>query len=107
MIFGMSDKEAKRGHSAKVSDNANADNVWPGGNTYCGMSLKAPEIPGKQKGHTVVGYAPGSANAFFVRNNLLNHDFFGPFTAETLYQPYRRCFSKMKRTFSYAPCDRG
>jgi hypothetical protein len=70
---------------------------------YFGGSLKAFERIGTELGYRLVGCETTGVNAFFVRNDLVEAKFSGPFTAEHHYEPpryylvrtwgHRRCFS--------------
>jgi hypothetical protein len=54
-----------------------------------GASLKAYELLGRKQGYSLVGCDITGANAFFVRDDLLNNRFAPPFTAENHYEPPR------------------
>jgi hypothetical protein len=54
-----------------------------------GASLKALELLGREMGYSLVGCDLTGANAFFVRDDLVDSSFAEPFTAEHHYQPYR------------------
>ena len=56
---------------------------------YFGVSLKALEILGTQKGYQLVGTNISGVNAFFVRKELCEDKFPLPATAENLYNPLR------------------
>ena len=66
-----------------------ADFKWPGKNIYYGASLKALEKLSRSKGFTLVACDYSGVNAFFVRDDLINETFTGPFVAEHLFQPFR------------------
>ena len=61
-----------------------------------GVSLKFIEEKAGEKGYALVGCSLSGANAFFVRNDLLNDHFESPFTAEKHYEPARPHFAKIK-----------
>lgn len=65
-----------------------ADHIWDGSDRH-GASLKALELLGREKGYTLVGTSLNGVNAFFVKNDLVNDSFMGPYTAEHLYNPLR------------------
>lgn len=81
----------------------NAQHMWPGGTTYYGASLKALEKLGREKGYTLVGCDYSGVNAFFVRDDLVNDRFTGPFTAEATYHPFRRAYVRETKAFQYEP----
>lgn len=71
---------------------------------YFGASLKSCELLGRRLGYALVGCGLAGTNAFFVREDLLQHHFLAPFTSENHYEPprfwlarvrfgHRRCFS--------------
>lgn len=66
----------------------NPERSW-GGNSHFGASLKSFELLGKKKGYSLVGCNFNGANAFFVRDDLVEKKFFAPFDAETHYEPPR------------------
>lgn len=55
----------------------------------CGASLSAMEKLGEEKGYKLVGSSFAGLNAFFVREDLVEGKFSGPFNAETHYEPPR------------------
>lgn len=57
--------------------------------SYHGASLKALELLGNEKGYRLVSCNLPGSNAFFVREDLIDDQFLGPFTAEVHYQPAR------------------
>ncbi len=61
-----------------------------------GFSLKFIEEKAAAKGYALVGCNLSGANAFFVRNDLLEGKFEAPFTAEKHYEPARAHFAKIK-----------
>lgn len=65
-----------------------ADKTW-NGTAHFGASLKAYEELGRKLGYALVGCEFFGANAFFVRSDLLQDKFCGPFTAENHYEPPR------------------
>jgi hypothetical protein len=54
-----------------------------------GASLKSFEILGRQSGYSLVRCDLVGVNAFFVRDDLLQDRFVGPFTAANHYEPPR------------------
>ena len=62
--------------------------VWDG-SMHFGASLKAFELLGRRLGYALVGCDLGGANAFFVRDDLVEDRFAAPFTAENHYEPAR------------------
>ena len=64
------------------------DAMWDG-TSHFGASLSALETLGKEKGYALVGCCLAGLNAFFVRQDLLQEKFVGPFTAQTHYEPPR------------------
>jgi len=81
---------ARFGSSLSWTIEYNAAHTWPGGNSYFGASLKALEKLGREKDYVLVGTDFMGVNAFFVRKDLLADKFSGPYTAEALFQPFRR-----------------
>ena len=61
-----------------------------------GVSLKFIEEKAATKGYSLVGCSLSGANAFFVRNDLLDDKFEPPYTAEKHYEPARPHFAKIK-----------
>ena len=59
------------------------------GDDYFGASLKSCEIACADRGYCLVGCSLTGANAFFVRQDLVQDLFVAPFTAETHYEPPR------------------
>lgn len=57
--------------------------------SYHGASVKALELLGREKGYKLVSCNLPGSNAFFVREDLVDDQFLGPFTAEMHYQPPR------------------
>lgn len=57
--------------------------------SYHGASLVALENLGIEKGYSLVGCSFSGANAFFVRNDLIEQHFEEPFTAKNHYEPPR------------------
>lgn len=55
----------------------------------CGASLTAMEKLGAEKGYKLVGSTFAGLNAFFVREDLVEGNFSGPFDAHTHYEPPR------------------
>ena len=67
----------------------NENHHWNGTKVghYFGASLKSFELLGKKLGYTLVGCNLTGANAFFVRNDLVNESLFAsPFTSENHYE---------------------
>ncbi|HVS70146.1 MAG TPA: hypothetical protein VHQ47_02710 [Phycisphaerae bacterium] len=64
-------------------------NGWWDGSNYMGASLKAYELLGIKLGYSLVGCDISGTNAFFVRNDLVEGRFHGPFTAEEHFEPAR------------------
>jgi hypothetical protein len=56
---------------------------------YSGASLAAVTKVATKKGYCLVGCGMAGVNAFFVREDLVESRFEGPFTAENHYQPAR------------------
>lgn len=54
-----------------------------------GASLKYLERLLSRNGYSCVGCNIVGTNAFFVRNDLLSHHFFAPYTSETHFEPAR------------------
>lgn len=69
-----------------------------------GSSLKSLELLGKEKGYSLVGCGISGANAYFVRNDLLEDHFCKPYTAENHYQParYYICKSVSGKNYDYS-----
>ncbi len=66
-----------------------ADKGWDG--TYrFGAALKRFEIEARKKGYHLVGCDSSGTNAFFVRQDLIEDHFVGPFNTEFHYEPYRQ-----------------
>ena len=63
-------------------------NAWQG-DDYFGASLKSLEKSFDDKGYSLVGCDLVGANAFFVRNDLLEDKFLSPHNAEAHYEPAR------------------
>jgi hypothetical protein len=63
--------------------------AWKVGTDYMGASLAALVESAHGLGYELVGTNVTGSNAFFVRKDLLNEKFTGPFTAEALYNPPR------------------
>jgi hypothetical protein len=61
---------------------------WSGNDKF-GASLTALTGLAAEKGYALVGCSVTGANAFFVRNDLLDDRFQPPYTAENYYQPIR------------------
>jgi len=66
----------------------NPGHVWDE-TDYFGASLTALEKLFADKGYSLVGCNISGANAFFVRNDLVEDHFHPPFTAENHYEPAR------------------
>lgn len=56
---------------------------------YFGASLKTLEVLGNSIGYTLAACDLSGSNAFFVRSDLVDDQFAGPFTAAALYEPPR------------------
>ena len=54
-----------------------------------GASLQSMYDLGLEKGYSLVCCSMTGANAFFVRNDLIENHFQSPFTPENYYQPGR------------------
>jgi hypothetical protein len=65
-----------------------ADHVWRDDDCM-GASLKFLEVALEAKGYRLVGCSLSGANAFFVRDDLVEDHFLSPFTAEFHYEPAR------------------
>ncbi len=65
-----------------------AERVWNGTRNH-GASLKSYELLGRKFGYSLVGCDYSGANAFFVRDDLVNGQFAAPFTADNHYEPPR------------------
>lgn len=59
------------------------------GSDWMGASLKALQLLGEKKGYKLVGTNIIGANAFFVRNDLVDEKFLESHQAEDLYNPNR------------------
>lgn len=70
----------------------NPNRLWDGTHNF-GASLKAFELLGHQFGYSLVGSEFIGANAFFVRNDLVEDKFATPFTSENHYEPPRYALS--------------
>lgn len=64
------------------------DYVWNGSNLF-GASLKAFEELGAEKSYSLVACDIAGINAFFVRTELLEDHFQGPFSSENHFEPPR------------------
>jgi hypothetical protein len=62
---------------------------WWDGSFYFGASLKAFCLLAETKGYSLVGCDFTGTNAFFVRTDLVDDHFEGPFTPEKQYEPMR------------------
>ena len=65
-----------------------ADVNWDG-SLYFGASLASFHALGESLGYVLVGCDLSGSNAFFVRRELVNDRFTGPFTAAAMYEPPR------------------
>jgi hypothetical protein len=65
-----------------------ADAVWDH-SLYFGASLKRLELLGQSLGYALVACDLSGTNAFFVRADLVDHQFVGPFHATAMYEPPR------------------
>lgn len=79
--------------------------VWSGKDGYYGASLAALEKLGREKGYVLIGADFLGINAFFLRQDLLSPAFAGPFTAEEMFQPFRRSFGGLLKAqdFRFGP----
>lgn len=59
------------------------------GSLYFGASLKTLEMLGARLGYALVCCDLSGTNAFFVRRDLVDEQFVGPFTAAMFYEPPR------------------
>jgi hypothetical protein len=65
-----------------------ADAEWDG-TLHFGASLRTLQALGEELGYVLVGCELSGTNAFFVRRELVDDQFVGPFTARALYEPPR------------------
>lgn len=65
-----------------------AEHIWDGTDKF-GASLSFLEARLREKGYSLVGCNLTGANAFFVRQDLVENKFLEPFTAEKHYEPAR------------------
>lgn len=65
------------------------------GTSYYGASLAALTVLAREKGYALVGCCLAGANAFFVREDLLQDEFFEPNSAEAHYEPFRNFLSDL------------
>jgi hypothetical protein len=65
-----------------------ADAMWDGSIDY-GASLATLQTLGETLGYLLVGCELSGTNAFFVRRDLVDDQFAGPFSARALYEPPR------------------
>lgn len=63
-------------------------------NDYMGASLTSITKLAEKKGYSLVGTTLSGANAFFVRNDLLEDHFCAPYTPENHYNPARYYIAK-------------
>lgn len=80
--------DAKFPPSIAVAPKYDARRVWQG-TGYMGASLEALARVARRRGYALVGCSFVGVNAFFVRDDLAEGKFQGPFTAENHYQPAR------------------
>ena len=66
----------------------NPSHKWDGTDNF-GASLKFLEINLAKKNYLLVGCSLSGCNAFFIRQDLIQHHFLEPFTAEIHYEPPR------------------
>jgi hypothetical protein len=71
-----------------IAQRYNAEHKWAM-NDYYGASLEALTRLCHRRGYSLVGCNFAGANAFFVRNDLVDGKFQSPFSAENHYQPAR------------------
>ena len=69
---------------------------------YFGASLKSYELLGRRMGYALVGCGLAGTNAFFVREDLVEQHFAGPFTAENHYEPPRYWLARVRP--GHRPC---
>jgi len=62
---------------------------------YFGASLSALTVLAREKGYALVGCCLAGVNAFFVREDLLQGEFFQPNSAEAHYEPPRYFLSSL------------
>lgn len=65
-----------------------ADAEWDG-SLHFGASLRTLQALGESLGYVLVACELSGTNAFFVRRELVDDQFVGPFTARALYEPPR------------------
>jgi hypothetical protein len=65
-----------------------ADREWDG-SLHFGASLRTLQTIGDSLGYALVGCELSGSNAFFVRRELVDDQFLGPFTARAFYEPPR------------------
>jgi hypothetical protein len=68
---------------------------WNGTN-YFGASLAALTVLAREKGYALVGCCLAGVNAFFVREDLLQDNFFAPNVVEEHYEPARYFLCRLK-----------
>ncbi len=56
---------------------------------YCGASIKAFEILGKEKGYSLIGCESNGVNAFFVRDDCLTENI-NVISSQLAYRPHKR-----------------
>lgn len=66
----------------------NPKHLWDG-TDYFGVSLNSLERLFNENGYALVGCNIAGTNAFFVRSNLIDNHFEGPYTAKNHYEPAR------------------
>lgn len=64
-------------------------NHWWKGDSYFGASLESINKLANSKGYKLVGCCFHGVNAFFVREDLIEDKFTGPFTSEHYFEPHR------------------
>jgi len=78
------------------------------GTDYMGSSLLAIQEAAEKLGYALVSTQFCGTNAFLVRQDLINEQFTGPFTAAALYNPPRYYLFHTHYRFSYGhPADYG
>ena len=73
-------------------------------NDWMGASLESLTKLSNKKGYTLVGCSIGGTNSYFIRDDLLNENFSGPFTAENHFNQarYYLCRNFNSKNISYS-----
>jgi hypothetical protein len=79
---------ASLGRTARIVRPYEPTRRWDGTSAF-GASLAALETLGREKGYALVGCDANGVNAFFVRDDLVEDRFLGPFTAARHFEPPR------------------